>query len=87
MLRSGELGRVKNPATLSAFGVHLRQLRERREWSQQELADVADVSKRTVQRIESGEYAVTLDVLASLARAMSLRIRELLDFPEGNDLG
>jgi transcriptional regulator with XRE-family HTH domain len=78
---------VKNPATLKGFGVYLRQLRERRVWSQQELADVADISKRTVQRIEGGKYAVTLDVLASLARAMSLPLKELLDFAEGNEVG
>jgi transcriptional regulator with XRE-family HTH domain len=73
---------VKNPASVEAFGVHLRKLRETRGWSQQALADYADVAKLTVQRIEHAKGAPTLDVLVSLARALHLPLRELMDFSE-----
>ena len=39
-----QLAGVKNEVVLQAFGQHLRRLREARGWSQQALADVADVS-------------------------------------------
>ena len=73
---------MKNPTSVEAFGVHLKGLREARGWSQQALADYADVAKLTVQRIEHAKGAPTLDVLVSLARALHLPLRELMDFAE-----
>lgn len=73
---------MKNPASVEAFGVHLRKLREARGWSQQALADYADVAKLTVQRIEHAKGAPTLDVLVSLAQALQLPLRELMDFTD-----
>ncbi|QNP52061.1 helix-turn-helix domain-containing protein [Hymenobacter qilianensis] len=70
---------MKNQAVLVAFGLHLRTLREQRGWSQQELADLADISKPTVYRIETARYSATLDVLASLAQALNLPLRELVN--------
>lgn len=73
---------MKNPASVAAFGLHLRQLREARGLSQQALADYADVAKLTVQRVEHARGAPTLDVLVSLARALGLPLRDLVDFTE-----
>ncbi|WP_196954467.1 helix-turn-helix domain-containing protein [Hymenobacter guriensis] len=77
----GELARVKHPVVRLAFGAHLRTLREARGWSQQELADRADISKPTVYRIETARFSATLDVLAALAQAMDIQLRDLVDFP------
>lgn len=71
---------MKNPSGIQAFGVHLRRLREHRGISQQELADLADISKLTVQRTENAKFSVTLDVLLSLARALQVPLSELLNF-------
>ena len=71
---------MKNEVVLLAFGQHLRQLREARGWSQQALADVADVSKPTIYRIETARYSVTLDVLVSLAQALEISLAELVSF-------
>ncbi|MGI4870198.1 MAG: helix-turn-helix domain-containing protein [Janthinobacterium lividum] len=71
---------MKNPAGIAAFGLHLRQLREGRGLSQQALADSADLAKLTIQRIEHAKGAPTLDVLISLAHALELPLRELVDF-------
>ena len=73
---------MKNPSSVIAFGHHLRAFRERRGWSQQALADYADVSKLTIQRIEHAKGAPTLDILVSLAKAFDMPLRELVDFPE-----
>jgi len=75
---------VKNPASVEAFGVHLKTLREARGLSQQALADYADIAKLTVQRIEHAKGAPTLDVLVSLARALRLPLRDLVDFTEAS---
>jgi transcriptional regulator with XRE-family HTH domain len=76
-----EIAIVKNEAILQAFGAHLRQLREQRGWSQQVLADVADVSKPTIYRIETARYSATLDVLASIAQGLGVSLGELVTFP------
>ncbi len=72
---------MKNELVLQAFGQHLRRLREARGWSMQALADVSDVSKPTIYRLETARYSVTLDVLASLAQGLEMSLSELMDFP------
>lgn len=72
---------MKNKLVLQAFGQPLRWLREGRGWSQQALADVADVSKPTIYRLETARYSVTLDVLASLAQELEIPLSELMQFP------
>jgi transcriptional regulator with XRE-family HTH domain len=72
---------VKNPAGIQAFGLHICRLREQRQLSQQELADMADISKLTIQRIELAKFSVTLDVLISLTRALELPMGELMNCP------
>ena len=75
-----QLAGVKNEDVLQAFGQHLRGLREARGWSQQALADVSDVSKPTIYRLETARYSVTLDVLASLAQGLEIPLSELMQF-------
>ena len=71
---------MKNPAGVKAFGMHLRRLRESKNLSQQKLADLADVAKITVQRIENAKYSATIDVLLSLAKALRVSLSELVNF-------
>jgi transcriptional regulator with XRE-family HTH domain len=75
---------VKNPALVKAFGTHLRDLRKQRGLSQQALADEADLSWPTVQRVEAGTQSATLDVLGSLAKALQLPLALLMTF-SGSD--
>lgn len=71
---------MKNRQDIKAFGLHLRKLREKNDLSQQELADMANVAKITIQRVELAKYAVTLDVLVSIAKALEIPMRELMDY-------
>ncbi|MCC2545480.1 helix-turn-helix domain-containing protein [Hymenobacter sp. BT175] len=80
-----KLATVKNPAGIQAFGDHLRRLRQARKWSQAELSLQADIAELTVYRIEKAKFAVTLDVLLSLARAFQVPLKTLVDFPEKED--
>jgi transcriptional regulator with XRE-family HTH domain len=72
---------VKNPAGLRAFSERLRLLRKQRGYSQQKLADIANVEQSTIKRIELVQLAPTLDLLISLSRALSLEVRDLVDDP------
>jgi DNA-binding XRE family transcriptional regulator len=71
---------MKNPAGIKAFAIHLRTLREKACMSQQQLADAADVSKITIQRIENAKYSVTIDTLISISEALQIPLKKLMDF-------
>jgi transcriptional regulator with XRE-family HTH domain len=72
---------VKNPAGLGAFAQRLRGLRQQKGYSQQKLADIANVEQSTIKRIELVQLAPTLDLLISLSRALDLHVRDLVDDP------
>lgn len=77
---------VKNPQHIKAFGLHLRKLRENKGWSQQQLADTANVPKITIQRIELAKSAASIDMVVSIAIALEVDIKELLVFEKNKEL-
>ena len=72
---------MKNPVGLQVFANRLRSLRQARGYSQQKLADIANVEQSTIKRIELRQLAPTLDLLISLSRALALEVRDLVDDP------
>lgn len=71
---------MKNAEHISAFGTHLRKLRESYDMSQQDLADKADIDKKTIQRIENGRMNPSLDTLVSISKAFEITLSKLLEF-------
>lgn len=60
------------------FGKRLRQLREERGWSQEEFADRAGLHRTYVSAVERGVRNPTLSVLERLAKALSMKLSELV---------
>ncbi len=58
----------------------LRELRAARRWSQADLADRLDVSRQTVNAIETGRYDPSLPLAFKIAEVFDDRI-EALFFP------
>ncbi len=57
----------------------LRSARERKGWSQRQLADAAGVSQGAVNGIETGRrLRPTADVMCKLARAMGVKVESLM---------
>lgn len=54
----------------------IKQLRQERSWSQAQLAEIAGLSLRTIQRVESNGYC-SHETLLSIAAAFDVDIREL----------
>ncbi len=61
----------------------VQKLRLQRGWSQQQLAELCDLSVRTIQRIESGQPAST-ETLKSLASVFETEFSQLTSEPEMN---
>ncbi len=55
----------------------LRELRERRGWSQGELAEQLDVSRQTVNALETGKYDPSLPLAFRIARLFGKPIEYL----------
>lgn len=59
----------------------VRELREKQGWSQGELADLLDVSRQTVNAIETEKYDPSLPLAFKIARLFNMRIETI--FQEG----
>ena len=68
-----------NKEEILKFGVRLKAIRNERAFSQQHLADISNLSKLTIQRIENGKFSVTLDTLISISKALEISINDLVD--------
>ncbi|GEM_PF-1097469 len=59
----------------------IRELRKKQEWTQQELAEQADLATRHIQRLESKRPpSIELDSIVKISAAFKITPSELLDF-------
>ena len=56
---------------------HLRELREQQGWSQGELAQHLEVSRQTINALETGKYDPSLPLAFRIARLFSLHIEDV----------
>ncbi len=65
--------------TLDAFGQRIRTLRSEKDLTQQQLADMMFVSRKTIGNWESGIRLPDISMLSRLARCLDVETYELLD--------
>ena len=56
---------------------HVRTLREQRSWSQDELADRLEVSRQTVNAIETEKYDPSIKLAFKISRLFELPIEAI----------
>jgi len=61
-----------------ALGAELTDLRTRRHWSQQRLAEVAGYDESYIRQMERGTKSATLRTLSDLASAFSISVSALI---------
>ena len=60
------------------IGERIRVLREKREWFQRDLAEVAGLPVRTIGRIERGDVDVRISTLEKIANALETPVSQFL---------
>lgn len=71
-----------NQRLAAAFGVALRQERERAGLTQEQLAERADISARFVSFLETGRRQPSLSAIEVLCGALEIQMAELLKVVE-----
>ena len=71
-----------NGPLIKSFGITVRRLREGRGWSQEELAEHADLNRSYVGEIERGRVIVSLITIRKLADALGLSMGALMQQSE-----
>jgi transcriptional regulator with XRE-family HTH domain len=72
-------------AIVRSFGLALRRQREARRWSQERLAEVADLNRSYVGELERGEAVPSLQTIGKLAAALEVGLGQLLSEAEQLD--
>jgi len=57
----------------------LRELRAAKEWSQSDLADKLDVSRQTVNAIETEKYDPSLPLAFKVGRLFKMKIEDIFE--------
>jgi len=60
----------------------LKELREQQSMTQQELADLVNVSSRTIISLEKGQYNPSIILAQKIAKVFGLYIEEIFLFSE-----
>ncbi len=59
------------------FGQRLREIRERKQLSQEKLAALAGLNRTYISKIERGERNISVETVAKLAQALDIPIDQL----------
>lgn len=66
------------------FGKRIRQLRMQKQLTQEQLAELADLSVDFISLIERGRNSPSFDNLEKLAKSLGVSIQELFQFDDHN---
>lgn len=72
--------------TKTRLGIQIRQIRKAKRLTQDELAGLIDRSVEAVSNLERGVSLPGIDTLERLSAALSVPMRDFLDFPEARNI-
>jgi transcriptional regulator with XRE-family HTH domain len=67
--------------TTEALGANIKFLREKKGWTQGELAKECDVSRPRIVEIESGKYNPSVETVENIANKLGVHISRLFRNP------
>ena len=59
------------------IGKQIREYREKRGFSQDELCEIMEINRSTISKIETGKFAITIDYLVKFAWYLDFNISVL----------
>lgn len=65
---------------LKSFGLHLKQIRLNKNYTQEQLADLSDLDRTYISGVERGFRNISLINIIKLSRALEISPSELLNF-------
>ena len=68
---------ISEESFLINLGIRIRQLREKKNISQQNLADICNIPKSTIGRIERNEVNTTIKTLIKISNALEIEFTDL----------
>ena len=70
---------MTNIAINKQIGIKIKLLRTKSQFSQEKLAEKADMNKNTIGLIERGEISPSIETLYKIANALNIELKELVD--------
>ena len=67
------------------FGARLKELREKKGISQEQLAQLVDLESRHISRMETGGSFTTLENISKISKALGVEMQLLFAFDHKND--
>lgn len=67
------------PSARELVAKNIRELRQERGWSQDELAARAELHRTYIGTIERAEQSITVDSMEKLAAALNVKVARLLE--------
>ena len=62
------------------LGKRIRTLRRQYDYSQEQLAEKANISGKYLGEVERGQANISVDVLEKISASLSIKVSDLLDF-------
>ena len=56
---------------------NLKELREKKKWTQEKLAELTNVSRQTIISIESGKYVPSLELALKFAKLFKCTVEDI----------
>ncbi|GAE86632.1 helix-turn-helix domain-containing protein [Bacteroides reticulotermitis] len=75
---------MKKELILIRIGLKIKELREEKNISQQDLAAACNFEKSNMSRIEAGRTNLTIGTLLKIAERLKVRLVNLVDVEENN---
>ncbi|MDO5437155.1 MAG: helix-turn-helix transcriptional regulator [bacterium] len=69
---------MEREAIIKLFAENLRAERARKHYTQERLAEIANISTEYLARIEAGKFSPSLVVIVNLAMALDIPINRLI---------
>ena len=72
--------KIRNQKAITEIGRRIKNLRKEKGLSVYALANIADIERSQILRIESGTTNTTISTILAIASALEVKPKELFDF-------